>query len=97
MIFGESRFKFARAMLLSVFLRFENGITSAKNHIFSIRKNFLVADMLLYQKRSKSENQPRKPPGPLIKRQQNSQSDNCDPRVCVYIIVQYALSDGCTL
>ena len=44
----------------------ENAITLARKNNFSFRKKFLVADILLYQKLSKSENRPQTPlPGPL--------------------------------
>ena len=56
-----------------MFSRFENAITLARNNIFSIRKNFLIAGMLLYQKQSKIENRPRTPlPGPLNTMQVNA-------------------------
>ena len=35
------------------------------NNIFSFRKKFLVAAILLYKKEQKSENRPRTPPAPL--------------------------------
>ena len=35
-------------------------------YVFSSRKKFLVADILLYEKQLKTENRPQTPPGPLF-------------------------------
>ena len=55
-------------MYLYVISVFPNAITLARKYIFSFRKKFLVADILLYQKQLKTENRPRTPrtpyPGP---------------------------------
>ena len=64
MILGESRLKFAHAMKLYVFSRFENAITLARNNIFPFSNKDLVDDVLLHKKQSKSKNRPNTP-GPL--------------------------------
>ena len=68
-IFGKSRLKFARELLLPVFLKFQNSITLAKNNIFWSGKKHLVAGVALYHKQHKvldfDHPQVGDPPGPL--------------------------------
>ena len=67
-IFGKTRLKFARVLLLPVFFGFQNSLTSARINIFWSGKKHLVADTPLCQKQRKIRFdlcQVKDPPGPL--------------------------------
>ena len=67
-IFGKTRLKFARVLLLPVFFGFQNSLTSARINIFWSGKKHLVADTPLCQKQQNIWFRPSlgwRPPSPL--------------------------------
>ena len=53
-----------RNLIVDVLLRFENAITTARKIIFPFRKKFLVAEILLYNKKQLQSEIDLRPPRP---------------------------------